>query len=82
MTVAETVTVQVDGMTCTGCEQRIGNALRRVDGVREVAADYTSGRVQVRFDPETTGPATVIDRITLAGYTVRSDGGRNEVGLR
>jgi copper chaperone len=74
--VAETVNLQVDGMTCTGCEQRIGTALRRVDGVREVAADHTSGRVRVRFDPTTTGADAVVDRIELAGYTVRGDGGQ------
>ncbi|MHA6631906.1 heavy-metal-associated domain-containing protein [Pseudonocardia sichuanensis] len=69
-----TINVQVEGMTCTGCEQRIGTALRRIDGVREVSADHTSGRVRVRFDPGTTGPDAVLARIILAGYTVRDDG--------
>jgi copper chaperone len=80
--VAETVTLRIDGMTCTGCEQRIGTALRRVDGVRDVTADHTSGRVQVRFDPQTTGPDALVGRITLAGYTLRDDGGCEEVEVR
>jgi copper chaperone len=77
--VLETVTLQVDGMTCTGCEQRIGTALRRVDGVRDVTADHTSGRVLVRFDPETTAPDAVDKRITLAGFTVRRERGGERV---
>lgn len=71
---SETMTVQVEGMTCTGCEQRIGVALRRVDGVRDVTADHTSGQVQVRFDPDTTSPDAVIERITVAGYGIRGEG--------
>jgi copper chaperone CopZ len=76
MTVVKTpdeMTVQVEGMSCAGCEQRIGTALRRLDGVRDVTADHLSGRVRVRFDPDTTGPDAVRDRIELAGYTVRGD---------
>ncbi len=72
-TMVET-TLQVEGMTCTGCERRIGTALRRVDGVREVIADHVNGEVAVRFDPRATGPDAVRERITLAGYTVRDDG--------
>lgn len=68
------VAVQVEGMSCAGCEQRVGTALRRLDGVRDVTADHLSGRVRVRFDPDTTGPDAVRDRIELAGYTVRGDG--------
>ncbi|WP_219416397.1 heavy-metal-associated domain-containing protein [Pseudonocardia nigra] len=78
----ETVALQVEGMTCTGCEQRIGTALRRVDGVRDVVADHTSGRVQVRLELATTGPGAVVDRVTQAGYTVRSDGGPEEMKQR
>lgn len=69
-----TMDVRVEGMTCTGCEQRLGTALRRVDGVRDVSADHASGRVRVRFDAASTGPDAVVERITLAGYTVREDG--------
>lgn len=82
---AETMTkttVQVAGMTCTGCEQRIGTALRRIDGVREVTADHTTGEVAVRFDPRTTDPVAVRERIALAGYTVRDDGPAGTGGPR
>ncbi len=69
----KTLVLQVDGMTCTGCEQRIGTVLRRVEGVREVAADRTTGRVEVRLGPELTNPAVLAERITAAGYAVVED---------
>ncbi len=80
-TMAETM-LQVEGMTCTGCEQRIGTALHRVDGVGEVTADHATGQVAVRFDPRVTGPEAVRARITLAGFAVRDDGPADEDGRR
>lgn len=62
--------LQVDGMTCTGCEQRIGTVLRRVEGVREVRADHTTGRVQVRVGPELSDPDVLADRVAAAGFEV------------
>ncbi len=50
------MTLHVEGMTCSGCEQRLSKALRRVDGVREAAADHRTGEVRVRFDPSVTAP--------------------------
>lgn len=82
---AETMTkttLQVEGMTCSGCEQRIGTALRRIDGVREVTADHTTGEVAVRFDPRATVPDAVRMRIILAGYTVRDDDPADTTGPR
>ncbi|MBX3309007.1 MAG: heavy-metal-associated domain-containing protein [Cryobacterium sp.] len=67
------VTLQVEGMSCTGCEHRIGNTLRRVEGVREAVADHTTGRVRVRVGrgvaPKTLAE-TLAEKITAAGYTV------------
>ena len=64
----ETLVLQVKGMTCGGCEQRLGTVLRRVQGVRDVAADHTSGRVEVRVGPELTDPGVLGERIETAGY--------------
>lgn len=63
------VTLQVEGMDCAGCEQRIGNLLRRVDGVREAAADHTTGRIRVRIGPGVQ-PETLAAKVDGAGYTV------------
>ncbi|WAH98174.1 heavy-metal-associated domain-containing protein [Arthrobacter sp. MMS18-M83] len=63
------ITLQVEGMSCTGCEHRIGNTLRRVEGVREATADHTTGRVRVRVGPGVE-PETLAAKIAAAGYTV------------
>ncbi len=69
--------LQVQGMSCSGCEQRIGTALLRLDGVAEVTADHVSGEVRLRFDPASTDRGAVVDRIVLAGYTVEADTATN-----
>lgn len=80
---AQTLTLQVRGMSCAGCEQRIGVSLRRLDGVLEATADHTSGQVRVRFDPTGTDRGAVLDRIVLAGYTVEdADTDTNGAGAR
>ena len=80
---AHTLTLQVRGMSCAGCEQRIGVALRRLDGVLGATADHTSGQVRVRFDPTGTDRGAVLDRIVLAGYAVEdTDTDTDETGAR
>jgi copper chaperone CopZ len=73
MTMAEDVTLQVEAMSCTECEQRLGKALRRVDGVREATADHRTGQVRVRFDPAITDRAALTAQIDTAGYSVTSE---------
>lgn len=69
----ENVTLQVQGMTCSGCEQRVGKVLRRLDGVRGATADYRTGQVRVRFDSEVIDRAALAARVDTAGYQVTSD---------
>lgn len=40
-------TVSVTGMSCNGCEQNVENALKRLDGVSRVDADYEGDTVEM-----------------------------------
>ena len=62
--------LQVTGMTCTACEQRIQRALTHVDGVVRSTADRRAARVKVVFDPARTSAEAVQTRIKQAGYEV------------
>ncbi len=66
----ESIIMQVTGMHCDGCAQRIGTVLRRVEGVRGVVADHVCGRVEIRVGPEFTDRALLAERIELAGFQV------------
>ncbi|MHA7295202.1 heavy-metal-associated domain-containing protein [Arthrobacter sp. HLT1-21] len=70
---AENVTLRVEGMTCTGCERRLGTALKRLDGVSEATADHRTGELTVRYDPAIATRETLVERVETAGYTVPDD---------
>ena len=56
---------------CAGCEERIGNALRRLPGVGDVQASHQDQRVVVTFDPTQIMPDTVRATLEQLGYHVR-----------
>lgn len=44
------IILNVEGMACGGCEKRIQNALSKVDGVKEVVANHTTGKVNLTIE--------------------------------
>lgn len=67
-----TVTLNVSGMDCGGCETSIGNALGALDGVKDTTASHAEGRVEVRFDDGLVDLVAISQAIEDAGYTVEA----------
>ncbi len=44
------IKLNVEGITCGGCEKSIRNALLAHDGVNEATASHTTGVVDIEFD--------------------------------
>lgn len=44
------IVIKVNGMVCTGCENRVKNALLDLDGVESVNADHIKGEVSVKLN--------------------------------
>ena len=42
----------VNGMMCGGCENRVKNAIKNIEGVENVKADHNTGKVIVISDNE------------------------------
>lgn len=73
-----TITFHVTGeekLHCTGCVQRVGNALRRVPGIREVQADYQTQEIRVGIDPAEISADAVQEKLALLGYEVQREAG-------
>ncbi len=67
----QTVKFQVDNMTCSMCPYTVKKALKKVDGVKEVNAQYEGdgiGWAEVTFNPGKTDVASLIKATTDAGY--------------
>ncbi len=41
------IILKVEGMACTGCENRIQNALKTKKGIKEVVANHQEGTVKI-----------------------------------
>ena len=62
-------TLYIDGMTCNSCERRIENAVKKVNGISKVNADYSKSKVVVVYEPNSDKKA-IIEAIKKAGYDV------------
>lgn len=62
----------VEGMTCTGCERTISDAVHKLEGVMEVKADYQTGRVEVFFDTTFVDAPAISKVIEEKGYKVKA----------
>lgn len=60
--------LSVEGMSCTGCENRVENALETVKGVKRTDADHNTGTVEVAAESGTEDAAR--RAVHDAGYDV------------
>jgi mercuric ion binding protein len=64
----QTVTLNIENMTCAMCTVTIKKALQKVDGVQQVTVDYDSKTAVVTFDTLKTDSEALIKATTDAGY--------------
>jgi copper chaperone len=67
---SESVSINVTGMKCGGCENSINGKLSAMDGVLSVKASHVDKRVDVEFDPEKISIEDIEDAIDDAGFSV------------
>lgn len=68
---SESVSIQVTGMKCGGCETNINEKLMTLQGVISVSAKHKENLVDVEFDPELTELDAIEDAIVDAGFSVQ-----------
>ncbi len=66
----KTLTLPVTGMTCANCVATVERNVRKLEGVKEVTANFATDRVTLVYDDSLVKPEAVIDRIQRAGYDV------------
>ena len=66
----ETVTINVQGMTCGGCVASVTRVLKAVPGVDQVDAKLSPGQATVRYDASKVAVPALKSAIVDAGYDV------------
>lgn len=67
---SETVSINVTGMKCGGCENTVNTALSAIEGVLSAKASHQDKKVDIEFDPAKTDLDELEDAISEAGFTV------------
>ena len=63
--------LHVAGMTCSSCEIRIENTLKKIAGVQNVKAVYSEAKVYVTYNANETGIYRLMQLIGKLGYKAR-----------
>jgi len=66
----ETVSLNVQGMTCGGCVASVTRVLKAVPGVTEATVTLQPGVARVTYDPALTGGVALRSAIEDAGFDV------------
>ena len=66
----QTVTLNIDGMTCGGCVKSVTRLLEGVEGVEKAEVSLENKNAVVEFDPAQTNPAALIEAVEDGGFDI------------
>ncbi|HEY9570192.1 MAG TPA: copper chaperone CopZ [Metalysinibacillus sp.] len=66
----ETITLNVQGMSCGHCVNAVETSVGKIDGVSSVKVDLDTAKVEVAFDDAKTSQQAIADEIEDQGYDV------------
>ena len=67
----EVKTFNVEGMSCSHCENSVKKSVGALNGVENVFVDLKAKKVTIEFDPEKVSAETIKDTIEDQGYDVK-----------
>jgi len=53
----------ITGMTCAHCENTVTNAIKNLDGIRNLNVSYQSGHAFLVFDNASVTPENIVDAV-------------------
>jgi len=66
----EEIKIEIEGMTCTSCEQHIDYAVNELDGIISVKSSYENGNTIIQFDNTQISKEEIETGINETGYVV------------
>lgn len=70
----KSITLEVIGsqrLACAGCEERVEDLLKGLEGVGQVRAQARKQRIEVLFDTAKLDATAIAERLSQAGYETR-----------
>jgi sulfite exporter TauE/SafE/copper chaperone CopZ len=66
--------LNIGGMHCINCQNKIEQRLRRIKGIKSVRVSYRSGFADISYDPDIVSLKDIADAIEKLDYRVLNDG--------
>lgn len=67
------VVLDVEGMTCDGCENAIKAGVETLEGIASVESSWEEGWTKVKFDKNLASVTDIEGKITETGYEVKGE---------
>ena len=64
----QTITLNIEGMTCGGCVKSVTRILEGVNGVTKAEVSLEQKNAVIEFDPDLTSPAALIEAVEDGGF--------------
>ena len=64
----KTVDINIEGMTCNGCVQKVESTLKKVEGVSETSVKLASNSATVTYDVEKTNEEKLTKAVNSTGF--------------
>ncbi len=61
-------TIGVDGMTCRHCEMAVENAIKKLQGIEKVHANYKEKKVEIEYNNQNLKLEDFYETIEQTGY--------------
>ncbi|WP_436863803.1 heavy metal translocating P-type ATPase [Bacillus fungorum] len=65
--------LQISGMTCAACANRIEKGLKKVEGVHDANVNFALEKTKIMYDPQKTNPQQFKEKVESLGYRIVSD---------
>ncbi|HDR7787538.1 heavy metal translocating P-type ATPase [Bacillus sp. FH] len=65
--------LQISGMTCAACANRIEKGLKKVEGVHDANVNFALEKTKIIYDPQKTNPQQFKEKVESLGYGIVSD---------
>lgn len=65
--------LQILGMTCAACANRIEKGLKKVEGVHDANVNFALEKTKIMYDPQKTNPQQFKEKVESLGYGIVSD---------
>ena len=66
------IRLNIGGMTCEGCREKIENKLNSAKGVEEASVSFSKARADIRYDEKKISGEKIVKMIENLGYKVLS----------